>query len=77
MARELNPAEQQELDNLRQVIEQAIADGVLTQAERDAITAAMKADGKVTFEELALVRQLVNDKVAAGELKLEDSPEVR
>lgn len=77
MARELNPAEQQELDNLRQVIEQAIADGVLTQAERDAITAAMKADGKVTFEELALVRQLVNDKVAAGELKLEDSPEVK
>lgn len=77
MARELNPGEQQELDNLRQVIEQAIADGVLTQAECDAITTTMKADGKVTFEELALVRQLVNDKVAAGELKLEDSPEVR
>ncbi len=77
MARELNPGEQQELDNLRQIIEQAIADGVLTQAERDAITAAMKADGKVTFEELALVRQLVSDKVAAGELKLEGSPEVR
>ena len=77
MARELNPGEQQELDNLRQIIEQAIADGVLTQAERNAITAAMRADGKVTFEELALVRQLVSDKVAAGELKLEGSPKLK
>ncbi|PZO42305.1 MAG: hypothetical protein DCF17_09005 [Shackletoniella antarctica] len=73
MARELNPGEQQELDNLRQIIEQAIADGVLTATERDAITAAMKADGQVTYEELALVRQMVSDKVAAGELKVEAS----
>ncbi|MGF1518434.1 MAG: hypothetical protein ACFCVB_11600 [Nodosilinea sp.] len=71
MAQELNPEEQQELDNLRQVIEQAIADGVLTQAERDAITAAMKADGKVTYEELEIVRQLVSAKVASGELRIE------
>ncbi|MEA5452372.1 hypothetical protein VB780_27615 [Leptolyngbya sp. CCNP1308] len=73
MASELSAEEQQELDTLRQIIEQAIADGVLTQAERDTITAAMRADGQVTFEELDLVRQLVNDKVAAGELKLEKS----
>ncbi|WP_017297862.1 hypothetical protein [Nodosilinea nodulosa] len=72
MAEELSAEEQQELETLRQTIEQAIADGVLTQAERDAITATMRADGKVTFEELALVRQLVNDKVAAGELKTEN-----
>lgn len=71
MARELSAEEQQELDTLRQTVEQAIADGVLTAAERDAITAAMKADGQVTFEELALVRQMVSDKVAAGELKIE------
>ncbi|MBD1919241.1 MULTISPECIES: hypothetical protein [Cyanophyceae] len=70
---ELSAEEQQELDTLRQIIEQAIADGVLTQAERDAITATMRADGKVTFEELELVRRVVNDKVAAGELKLENS----
>ncbi len=73
MATELSVDEQQELDTLRQIIDQAIADGVLTQAERDAITATMRADGKVTFEELALVRRLVSDKVAAGELKLEQS----
>ncbi|HSM82593.1 MAG TPA: hypothetical protein VLS96_12955 [Nodosilinea sp.] len=71
MAHPLSPEEQQELDSLRQTIEQAIADGLLTQTERDAITAAMRADGKVTFEELALVRQLVSDKVASGDLKVE------
>jgi uncharacterized membrane protein YebE (DUF533 family) len=71
MANELSAEEQQELDNLRQIVERAIADGVLTQDERDAITAAMRADGKVTYEELALVRQMVSDKVAAGELKTE------
>ncbi len=71
MTKELSPDEQQELATLRQTIHQAIADGVLTPAERDAITAAMRADGKVTFEELALVRQLVSDKVATGELKAE------
>ncbi len=71
MARELTPEEQQELEKLRQVIEKSIADGVLTEAERDEITAAMKADGKVTFEELEIVRRLVSDKVASGELKAE------
>ena len=71
MAQELSAEDQQELATLRQTVEQAIADGVLTQAERDTITATMRADGKVTFEELALVRQLVSDKVAAGELKTE------
>ncbi|MEO1067816.1 MAG: hypothetical protein AAFW95_01660 [Cyanobacteria bacterium J06638_6] len=71
MANELSAEEQQELENLRQIVEQAIADGVLTQDERDAITAAMRADGKVTYEELDLVRKLVSDKVAAGELKTE------
>ncbi|WP_035991257.1 hypothetical protein [Leptolyngbya sp. KIOST-1] len=71
MAKELSAEEQRELESLRQTIEQAIADGVLTQSERDAITAAMKADGKVTYEELEMVRQLVSEKVASGELQLE------
>jgi tellurite resistance protein len=71
MADELSPEEQQELENLRQVVERAIADGVLTQTERDGIMAVMKSDGKVTFEELCLVRQLVSDKVASGELQVE------
>jgi uncharacterized membrane protein YebE (DUF533 family) len=56
MARDLSADEQRELETLRQTVEQAIADGVLTQAERDRITATLKSDGKVTYEELALVR---------------------
>lgn len=71
MARELTPEEQQELEKLKQVVEKAISDDVLTQEERNEITAAMKADGKITFEELEMVRQLVCDKVASGELKAE------
>ena len=69
MSEELTPAEQQELENLNAIIQKAIADGVLTEAERNEITAAMKADGQITFEELDMVRQLVSDKVASGELK--------
>lgn len=71
MARELTADEQQELDTLRATIEQAIADGILTPEERQQITTAMRADGKVTYEELALVRQLVCDRVASGQLKAE------
>ena len=69
MAKELTPEEQQELDNLNAVIQKAVADGVLTEAERNEIIATMKADGQITFEELDMVRQLVSDKVASGELK--------
>jgi NAD-reducing hydrogenase large subunit len=49
----------------------AIADGVLTKAERDNITAIMRGDGKVTFEELEMIRVLVSDKVATGDLDVE------
>jgi uncharacterized membrane protein YebE (DUF533 family) len=72
MTRELTTEELQELHKLQATIDQAIADGVLTKAERDAITGTMTADGKVTFEELEMVRQLC-EKVAAGELKSEGS----
>ncbi len=66
--RELTVEEQQELDKLRIIIERASADGVITRAERDRIAAAMRADGKVTLEELTLVRTLIQEKVANGEL---------
>ncbi|HEY9657122.1 MAG TPA: hypothetical protein V6C65_01565 [Allocoleopsis sp.] len=66
--RELTVEEQQELDKLRAIIERASADGVITKAERDRIAAAMRADGKVTLEELTLVRTLIQEKVANGEL---------
>lgn len=65
---ELTVEEQQELEKLRKIIEQASADGIITRGERDRITAAMRADGKVTYEELDLMRTLIHEKVAKGEL---------
>jgi uncharacterized membrane protein YebE (DUF533 family) len=71
--RELTPQEQQELEKLRAIIESAIADGILTRYERDRISALMRADGKVTFEELELARTLMQEKAANGELRLDYS----
>jgi uncharacterized membrane protein YebE (DUF533 family) len=70
---ELTPEEKQELEKLRTMIEKATADGVLTRYERDRISAAMRADGKVTVEELELARTLMQEKVAKGELQLDYS----
>jgi hypothetical protein len=53
---ELTAEEQQELEKLRAIIEQASVDGVIT---------------KVTLEELELVRTLITEKVSKGELVLD------
>lgn len=68
---DLTPEEQQELEKLRKVIERASADGVITRAERDVISSTMRADGKVTPEELNLIRTLVHEKVEKGELSFD------
>ncbi|NCQ85734.1 MAG: hypothetical protein GPJ00_15040 [Microcystis aeruginosa W13-18] len=68
---ELTAEEQQELEKLRAIIEQASVDGVITQGERERITLAMRSDGKVTLEELELVRTLITEKVTKGELVLD------
>ena len=69
--RELTVEEQQELEKLRKIIEKATVDGVMTKGERDRIAAVMGADGKVTCQELDLVRTLIHEKVATGELVLD------
>lgn len=69
--RELTSEEQQELEKLRKIIEQASADGILTKGERERVATAMQADGKVTYEELRLVKTLIHEKVANGELVLD------
>jgi uncharacterized membrane protein YebE (DUF533 family) len=68
---ELTLEERRELDKLRAIIDQASADGIITKGERDRISHAMRSDGKVTPEELELVRTLINEKVNAGELTLD------
>ena len=68
---ELTAEEQQELEKLRAIIEQASLDGVITQGERERIALTMRSDGKVTLEELQLVRTLITEKVSKGELVLD------
>jgi uncharacterized membrane protein YebE (DUF533 family) len=68
---ELTAEEEQELVKLRGIIEQASNDGIITHGEKERITLAMKADGKVTREELELVRTLISEKVTKGELILD------
>ncbi|TRU36354.1 MAG: hypothetical protein EWV50_00265 [Microcystis aeruginosa Ma_MB_F_20061100_S20] len=68
---ELTTEEQQELEKLRSIIEQASVDGVITQGERERIALTMRSDGKVTLEELELVRTLITEKVNKGELVLD------
>ena len=56
------------LEKLRHVIEQAIADGKVTAQEMQRIKAIIWSNGNVSAEELDLVRELIHEKVANGEL---------
>lgn len=65
----LSPAELQDLEKLQALIERAVADGKLTKYEMESIQAAIRADGKISFEELELCRQLIWEKIQSGELE--------
>lgn len=67
-AKPLTPAEQQELEKLKVVINRAVADGVITPSEVTMIKATIAADGKVLIEELDLVRELIREKIDRGEI---------
>ncbi|MGB5712707.1 MAG: hypothetical protein WBM44_17570 [Waterburya sp.] len=62
------PEELKELEKLKVIIESAIADGKLTGAEFDRIKASIRADQKVSYEEIHLVRTLIYDKIESGEI---------
>jgi uncharacterized membrane protein YebE (DUF533 family) len=64
-----SPAELQDLEKLKAIIESAIADGKISKQEMELIRAAMNADKKVSFEELELCRTLIWEKIQAGELE--------
>ena len=67
--KEPTPEELKELEKLKAIIESAIADGKLTGAEFERIKAAIRADKKVSYEELRLVQTLIYDKIDGGELE--------
>lgn len=66
---EFTPEELQELEKLQTIIKQATEDGKLEGLEFARIKDAIRADKKVTVEELQLVRKLIDDKIASGELE--------
>lgn len=63
--------DQQHLDRLQRVIEQATADGKLTQLEINRIKSIVWSDDEVSPEELEMVNKLVKEKIASGELAIE------
>lgn len=67
----LSPEELKDLEKLRILLERAIADGVVTRSDMDAIDAHIYADKdkEVLYEELKLCRQLVWDKIQKGEIE--------
>ena len=67
--REPTPQELQELEKLQAIIERATEDGKLTGVEFETIKDAIRADKKVTVEELQLVRKLIYEKIESGELE--------
>ncbi len=68
--RDLTPKEIQHLNRLKALIKQATLDGVVSAEERQNIIHAIFEDHKVTPEELQLYRELIEDKVKAGDLDI-------
>ncbi len=61
----------QHLEKLEDLLKKAVADGIVTRAELDAIKVKIASNGKVMMEELDLVRQFIREKVSKGELVVE------
>lgn len=70
-AEPLTKADLAHLETLRAIVERAIADGQVTNDERDHIDRVIWADGQATPEELNLVQDLIWAKVQAGDIVLE------
>jgi hypothetical protein len=71
---EPNPEEAKELENLKAIIERAIADGRLSHAEFERIRAATldnHPSAEQLSRELQLYRQLVTEKIQQGMIEFE------
>jgi hypothetical protein len=67
----LTEADLEHLEKLEALLKQAVADGIVTRPELDAIKVQIFSNGKVMIEELDLVRQFIRDKARKGELRVE------
>jgi hypothetical protein len=59
-----------EIEQIRRMIQRALADGRLSRQESEAIKVAIYSDGKVTPEEVKMFREL-QDKVWKGEIMID------
>ena len=69
-AQPLTPEDEAHLESLKAVIEQVVKDGVLTGAEITLIHDKIASNKKLLPEEILMVKTLIREKVAAGELEV-------
>lgn len=69
--KELTAEELQSLQKLQAVIDRVAADGKISKYEMDLVDRAIKNDGKVLVEEIAMMRQMIRDKIDSGLLVYE------
>lgn len=67
--RDLTPEEQAHLAKLKQMVEAALADGKVSQAEMQDIRAYIHADRKVTVDELRTINTTIRDLLGEGSLE--------
>lgn len=67
--RDLTPEEQAHLAKLKQMVEAALADGKVSQAEMQDIRAYIRADRKVTVDELRTINTTIRDLLGEGSLE--------
>lgn len=65
----LSTADQEKLGQLQERVKQALADGVLSREESDAILSAVYEDGRVSLQECEVLR-ILQQKVWDGEAEL-------
>lgn len=66
---ELSHAEREALAHLSQRAERALESGTISREERDDLLRAIYADGKVSVEECAILRQL-QERIWQGEVAI-------
>ncbi|NMF82601.1 hypothetical protein [Nodosilinea sp. P-1105] len=72
--RPLTPEEAAHLEHLKKTVQDALADGKLSQAERQTIDNLIYADRKVTVAELQTVRQAIRESLGDAALEYDWQP---
>ncbi len=67
--RELTPEEIKDLEKLKELVRNALADGKLSEEEIETIRAAALLDGKITLEELHAVKDTIREVLGQAELE--------